>query len=263
MKLTVIGGGNMGGAIALGAINQGVVAASFVTISHLSDKMRPAFGTLVDSMTLQDCNAEAIQGADMVVLAVKPWLVEEVLREIAPALDRSRCSIISVVAGVSFEELSAMLECATRGSVPLYRVIPNTAISIGCGVSVISQYGATPEGERVVVELFEALGSTFVVEESMMTPFTSLASCGIAFALRYIDASKRGGECVGIDPEVALEVTIQTMQGALEMLRHNASQPQTEIDKVTTKGGLTFRGLDAMEREGFSHAVICGIKESR
>lgn len=252
----------MGGAIALGAIKQGVVNCSEVTISHLSAKMRPLFGSLTSTINLEDHNPKAIAGADLVVLAVKPWLAQEVLAEICGELDRTRQSIISVVAGVSFEQLSQMLECPSRGTMPLYRVIPNTAISIGSGVSVISSSGADHKGLQCVVELFEALGSTYVIEESMMSAFTSLTSCGIAFALRYIDSAKRGGEAVGIDPETSLKVTIETMQGALEMLRTNSSQPQAEIDKVTTKGGITLRGLEAMEREGFSGAVICAIKES-
>lgn len=252
----------MGGAIALGAIKQGVVSCSEVTISHLSAKMRPLFGSLTSDITLEDYNPKAIVGADLVIIAVKPWFAQEVLAQISGELDRTRQSIISVVAGVSFEQLSVMLECTTRGTLPLYRVIPNTAISIGSGVSAISSSGADHKGLQRVVELFEALGSTYVIEEPMMSAFTSLASCGIAFALRYIDAAKRGGESVGIDPETSLRVTIETMHGALEMLRTNSSQPQAEIDKVTTKGGLTFRGLEAMEREGFSRAAICAIKES-
>ncbi len=253
----------MGGAIAFGAIRQGVVEAKEVTISHLSEKMKPLFGEVAESVNLENNNVAAIADSDLVVLAVKPWLAEEVLLEIAPHLDRQKQSIVSVVAGVTFEKLSEMLHCDKLGAIGLYRVIPNTAISIGEGVSIISHSATAAERDAEVVRLFEALGSVFVVEEDLMTPLTSLSSCGIAFALRYLDASMRGGQEVGIDPKMSLEVTLKTMEGAVAMLRHNASMPQAEIDKVTTKGGLTFKGLDAMESGGFSESVISGIKNSR
>ncbi|MFI3332253.1 MAG: pyrroline-5-carboxylate reductase [Rikenellaceae bacterium] len=263
MKISVIGGGNMGGAIAYGAISQGVVSAVDVTISHLSTKMRPLFGEIAEQVKLENCNDKVIADADIIILAVKPWLVEEVMGEISPLLDRTKQSIISVVAGLSFAQLSSMLQFEALGSLPLYRVIPNTAISIGQGVSIISSCGSTAELDGAVVELFEALGSTFVVAESMMTPLTSLSSCGIAFALRYLDASTRGGVAVGIDPKMSLEVTLKTMLGAVAMLERNGGEPQAEIDKVTTKGGITLKGLEAMERDGFSVAVESAIKESR
>lgn len=253
----------MGGAIALGTINQGLVEAKDITISHLSQKMRPLFGSCLNDINQINCNKEAIEGSDFIVVAVKPWLVEEVLGEISQKIDRAAQSIISVVAGVSFEQLSKMLEFESKGTMPLYRVIPNTAISIGSGISVISSFNAPKDNQEAVTKIFKALGSAYIIKESMMSSFTSLASCGIAFALRYIDAAKRGGEAVGIPSDVSLNITIETMQGALDMLRENLSEPQSEIDKVTTKGGLTFKGLEAMEREGFSESVICAIKESR
>ncbi|MFI3317311.1 MAG: pyrroline-5-carboxylate reductase [Rikenellaceae bacterium] len=263
MKISVIGGGNMGGAIAFGAISQGVVAAEDVTISHLSQKMRPLFGECAQLVKQDNINDEAIANSDIIIVAVKPWLVDEVLAQISPSIDRECQSLISVVAGVSFKALSQMLMFDEFGPIPLYRVIPNTAISIGQGVSIISSCGASDKLDAVVVELFSALGATFVVEESQMTPLTSLSSCGIAFALRYIDSSMKAGEAVGLDQALSLEVTLKTMQGAVAMLQRNASLPQTEIDKVTTKGGITLKGLEAMKREGFQDAVMCAIKESR
>ncbi len=263
MKISVIGGGNMGGAIAIGAISQGVTEAQNITISHLSEKMKPLFGEYQSQVMHENCNAKAIVDSDLIVIAVKPWLVEEVIAEISQTIDRTRQSIISVVAGLSFSQMGKMLSFESLGEMPLFRVIPNTAISIGEGVSIISSCRASEEQQQAVVKLFEALGSTFTVEEKMMSPLTSLSSCGIAFALRYLDASMRGGVEVGIDPELSLEVTLKTMQGAVAMLLANGTQPQSEIDKVTTKGGITLKGLEAMEREGFSKAVECAIKESR
>ncbi len=260
MKIAIIGGGNMGGAIAKGVIERGVATPADITISHLSTKMEAQFTQYGDSVFTTKNNTEAITNADYIVLAVKPWLLEEVLNELTPHIDFATQSLISVVAGISFAQIEQMIgtESAT-----IYRVIPNTAIAIGKGVSIIAKHNATAERDEQIARIFNALGATYFIEESMMSAFTSLASCGIAFALRYIDASKLGGCDVGIEPDMSLEVTLETLKGAIAILEHNASQPQTEIDKVTTKGGLTFKGLDAMEREGFSRAVRAAIKESR
>ncbi len=260
MKISIIGGGNMGGAIAKGVIERGVTKPSQITISHLSEKMKHLFAPYSDALHLNNQNAEAIKGADYIVLAVKPWLLEEVLAEIAPSIDLSRQVIISVVAGVSFDRIGAMLG---TDRATIYRVIPNTAIIIGEGLTTISSHNATSKSDSDIAEIFGALGATYFVEEKMMSAFTSLSSCGIAFALRYIEAAMQGGCEVGIDPRTSLDVTLKTLKGTIAILEHNNSLPQDEIDKVTTKGGITLKGLEAMERGGFSASVKDAIKESR
>ncbi len=263
MKLTVIGGGNMGGAVAAGAIRAGVVAASDVVISHLEPKCEPLFEGFRDQIIIEDDNAKAVEGAELVVVAVKPWMVEQIMGEIAPALDRKRQAVVSIAAGVSFEQLQSMASVEELGSVGFYRIIPNTAIAIAQSVNFISKCATSAEHDAAVLSIFGALGKCFEVEESMMMPMTSLSSCGIAFAYKYIDASIEGGVDVGIDRDVARDVVLQTVRGALMMLESNGTMPQEEIDKVTTKGGITFKGLDAMSRNGFSEAVRSGVKESR
>ncbi len=260
MKISIIGGGNMGGAIAKGVIERGVTKPSQITISHLSKKMEHLFAPYIDSLHIENRNAEAIKGADYIILAVKPWLLEEVIAEISDTIDFENQRIISVVAGVTFDQMCTML--GTR-KCTIYRVIPNTAIIIGQGVTTISSYNSNDLCNSEIATIFGALGATYFVDESMMTPLTSLSSCGIAFALRYIDAAAKGGVEVGIDAATSLEVTLETLKGAIAILENNNSQPQAEIDKVTTKGGITLKGLEAMEREGFSKAVKDAIKESR
>lgn len=261
MRITVIGGGNMGGAIARGAITAGVVEAAKVTISDPSAAIKQVFAEFNPAVALSDDNTTAIAGADMIVVAVKPWLVELVMGQIKDAIDAKRQVIVSIAAGVKFETLA---EYFAAGNVPaLFRVIPNTAITLGQSATFICSHGATPEQQAMVVGLFDALGSTFVVEESQMTAMTALSSCGIAYAFKYIDAAMRGGEELGIERREGLNILIQTMKGALAMLDANGTEPQTEIDKVTTPGGITLKGLEQMERSGFSQAVIDGLKASK
>ncbi len=263
MKITVIGGGNMGGATAAGAIKAGVVKAEDVVISHLEPKCHPLFEEFLDQVKIEDNNALSVEGADMVVVAVKPWMMEEVLGEISAKLDRKRQSLVSIAAGITFEQLEKMLDVATLGDMGLYRIIPNTAIAISQSTSFICRHNTTAEQDERLLSVFDAVGRSFLIEESQMTAMTSLSSCGIAFAYKYIDASIEGGVELGIEESVARDVVLQTVRGALMMLETNGTMPQPEIDKVTTKGGITQKGLDAMAEAKFVEAVKAGLKYSR
>ncbi|MEI8087908.1 MAG: pyrroline-5-carboxylate reductase dimerization domain-containing protein, partial [Paludibacter sp.] len=106
------------------------------------------------------------------------------------------------------------------------------------------------------------LGKAFLVPETQLNAFMSLSSCGIAYAFRYIRAAMEGGVEMGIYPNVAKEVVIQTLRGAIDLLEANESHPEVEIDKVTTPGGITIKGLNEMEAYGFTNAVIKGLKAS-
>ena len=259
MKIAIIGGGNMGGAIAKGIAAGSLVPASDLTVTahtqQTLDKIKgydPAIRTTLD-------NREAVQGADLVVLAVKPWLLEEVVKEIRGGLDYRKQAVASVIGRSSFEELGKLLDNGSGVMPVMYRIIPNTAISLGESVTFIAEQGAPKERLDELVSIFSELGQTVVVKEPMMGPGTSLASCGIAFALKYLDASIQGGVELGFAPEEARAVVMQTMRGALEMMNLNGTMPQTEIDKVTTPGGMTLRGwkrvvLPKPSRRDFSTA---------
>ena len=263
MKIAIIGGGNMGGAIAKGIAAGSLVPASDLTVTahtqQTLDKIKgydPAIRTTLD-------NREAVQGADLVVLAVKPWLLEEVVKEIRGGLDYRKQAVASVIGRSSFEELGKLLDNGSGVMPVMYRIIPNTAISLGESVTFIAEQGAPKERLDELVSIFSELGQTVVVKEPMMGPGTSLASCGIAFALKYLDASIQGGVELGFAPEEARAVVMQTLRGALEMMNLNGTMPQTEIDKVTTPGGMTLRGLAAMEESGFTEAVKAGLFNSK
>ena len=263
MKIGVIGGGNMGGAVASGAIAAGVVAAADVAVSHARPLLVENLEKIGVTVRLTRDNREVVHGADIVIVAVKPWLMEGVLAEIAPVLDRQRQAVASVAAGISFEQLAAYLECDQRGAVGLYRIIPNTAISLGQSMTFIARHGTTLQQDEAVMQLFGALGEAMEVNEAQMPAVTALASCGIAYAFKYVDAAMTGGERLGLPREESLRIVLRTVRGALAMLEANGTLPQVEIDKVTTPGGITLKGLEAMERNGFSQAVIEGLLASK
>lgn len=263
MKITIIGGGNIGGAIAGGLAASTLIKASDLTVADPSAAALERIKGLNSAIRTSQDNAAAVEGADLVVLAVKPWLAEEVSATFRDKLDFGRQCLASVVAGVSFEKLKTMLDNGKGIRPALLRLIPNTAISLCESVTFIASDGASESQLNAVVTLFKELGQTVVVSEAMMAAGTSLASCGIAFALKYLGDSIKGGVELGFGEAQSREIVMQTMRGALALLSANGTMPQTEIDKVTTPGGLTLKGLDAMAEGGFSEAVRAGLLKSR
>jgi pyrroline-5-carboxylate reductase len=259
MKITVIGVGNIGGAILEGTVRKGIVEPANITASDPHPQFEEKFTRKNMAANYTSDNVRAVQGADLVIVAVKPWLVEKVMGEIAGALDRKKQAVVSIAAGVTFAQLEQYLSVASLGAVELYRVIPNTAILLGRSVSFITRRNTSAAHDEQVRTLFAALGEIFDVDESEMTACTALSSAGIAYALRYIDAAAQGGKALGLDELKSLRIVMKTMDGALALLEANSSRPQAEIDKVTTPGGVTLKGLDAMENGGFTRAVIDGL----
>lgn len=255
-KITVIGGGNIGGATAIGLWNACREHVS-ITVTAKHAETLAKFCELGMAVSLD--NREAASGADIVILAVKPWLMEEVVTDLIPALDLQRQTIVSMAPGIA----SADLLCWLGGSANLAYVIPNTAIAVGESMTFVVPVSLSEERTEVLKNLFGSVGSALVVEEQMLRPGTSLASCGIAYALRYIGAAANGGEALGFSGKDSLATVCQTVRGALAILEANGSAPEEEIDKVTTPGGMTLRGLGAMEDNGFSKAVAAGLEANK
>ena len=258
MKITVIGAGNMGGAIARGLVafplpSGDVCLPSDITCTARSPGTLQKFADLGFRVT--EDNAEAVKGADIVIFAVKPWMMEEVVREVAGVIDGKHQTVASVAAGVSFAQLESWLGFPAA----MFRIIPNTAIEVGSGVTFISSSNASSAQRSILLDMFSQMGYALEVEEDMMAAGTALASCGIAYAMKYIQASAAGGESLGFTPQQACKIVEYTVKGAAELLLATGNAPQIEIDKVTTPGGMTMKGLAAMEQAGFSQAVADGL----
>lgn len=258
LKIAIIGAGNMGGAIARGLSRGTMVDTNRIFVSDVSEKNLADLKQFSPEISVSTSNREIIEGASIIILAVKPWLVEIVAKEIESRIDYKKQILVSIAAGVNFERMAELFD--TDAS--MFRVIPNTAIDVLQSVSTISSYNATKDQEELVLSLFAELGKAFLVPESQLNAFMSLSSCGIAYAFRYIRAAMEGGVEMGIYPNVAKEVVLQTLRGAIDLLEANASHPEVEIDKVTTPGGITIKGLNEMEANGFTNAVIKGLKAS-
>jgi len=260
MKIAIIGCGNMGGAIARGlAANNDFASHNKLAVSNRSYGKLEKLKTEYPAIEVSTDNKEVAKDADIVIFAVKPWLLDAVVNEMRQALNGQQI-IVSVVAGVPFEHLGEIL--STDSVHALFRVIPNTAIALGESMTVIAAENATESQIAVVSGLFNHLGKTLLLEERLMGAATSLGSCGTAFALRYIRAAMEAGIELGLYPEQAKTIVAQTVKGAAELLLANGTHPETEIDKVTTPGGITIKGLNRMEACGFTNAVIEAHKAS-
>lgn len=262
MKIAIIGAGNMGGAIARGLAQSGQMAKNGLVVANPSRQKLEALQTEYPSVQITQSNVEAVRGADLVLLAVKPWKMEEVVCELKPVLDYRAQMVASVAGGVGLADLSALFRHNDMLP-PLFYVMPNTAVAVRQSMTFVAAQGASEEQTAAVVDLFRLLGEAMLVEERLMDGGMALASCGIAFAMRYIRAAMEGGVELGFYPNEAKQIVMQTLSGAVELLRSTGNHPEAEIDRVTTPGGITIRGLNEMEHAGFTDSVIRGLRAAR
>lgn len=255
MKIAIIGAGNMGSAIACGLVNSRLINPCDIIVSNPSQEKLETLKSFNSEINVTNDNKEAVKGSDIIILAVKPWIVETVLEEI---LFKKQQILISVAAGITFGQLGKYSD----DHITMFRIIPNTAISLGCSMTVIASHNATPEQEKMVMNLFNKFGITKMISEEKMAAATALTSCGIAYVLKYIQAAMQAGVEMGIKPQDAAEMVAQSCKGAAELILKNHSHPSIEIDKVTTPGGLTIKGINELEHDGFSSAIIKAMKAS-
>lgn len=252
----------MGGALARGLAKGSIVATSDIYVSNPSTPKLEALKAEFEDINTTTNNCEVASVADMVVLAVKPWKVVEVLDQIKPHLDYKRQTVASMVGGLGIAQLSEWLDKGDGTLPATYLIIPNTAIATMSSMTFIASARATDAEDRAMVDIFNELGEAMLVDEGLIPAGTSLASCGIAYALRYIRAAMEGGVELGFRADDAKRIVMQTMRGAADILAANGSHPEAEIDRVTTPGGLTIKGLNAMEAAGFTPSVIEGLRAS-
>lgn len=262
MKISIIGAGNMGSAIAHGLTKGSFFKGSDITISDVNEKNLQNIMNWKSGIHCTVSNRECIQKADIVLLSVKPWMVDSIAAEIRDLLDYNNQIVLCIAAGVPLEKLRSLFSHSEDQVPTLFRMIPNTAIDVSESFSCISSWNATSEQEELIVKIFGELGKAMLVPESQLNAFMSLSSCGIAYAFRYIRAASEGGVEMGINADIAKEVVLQTLKGAIALLQASGNHPEAEIDKVTTAGGITIKGLNEMEHAGFSSSVIRGLKAS-
>lgn len=255
MRISIIGAGNMGMAIACGLAKDKKIE---LKVSNPTKGKLETLKRILPGISITTDNCEAATWGDIIILAVKPWVMQTVVSEIKTCLNSDK-QLVSIAAGIGTEKILSWLDDTCM---PVYYVIPNTAISIGKSMTFIAHSNAEESELAEVVSLFGKMGRVMLVEEKKIPACMALASCGIAYAMRYVRANMEGAIELGLKPAKALEIIEQTIVGAAKLLEKSGNHPEAEIDKVTTPGGLTIKGLNALEENGFTTAVIKALKAS-
>ncbi len=255
-KVAILGGGNIGLAIANGLIKSNLFPAENVFITRKRIGLIQEYSDRGFKVTTD--NILAVKNAEVILVAVQPQQLNELLHEISPVLDPSKNILISVVSGASIKVMKQLI----GKDIPLIRAMPNTAIAIRESMTCLSGENKTDDSLNIAKKIFDSVGQTLIIDEELMIPATALCACGIAFFLRAIRAASQGGIEIGFHSEEALLMAAQTAKGAASLLVNMESHPEGEVDKVTTPRGCTISGLNQMEHYGFSSAMIRGIVTS-
>ncbi len=248
-----VGGGNMAEAIIRGLL-EGPLAAEHVTVAEpVAARRRVLSRRYGIAATPENAVAAA---SDLVVLAVKPQIIDEVLEGLRGAIGR-RQVVVSIAAGVRIDRL----EKALGGSARVVRVMPNTPCLVGLGASVLCGGGHARAGDlRLAHELFESVGRAWTVDsEKHLDAVTGLSGSGPAYVYRFAEALIAGGVKNGLDEQLASELAFQTIAGAAEMLLRTGETPESLRKAVSSPGGTTLAGLARLDERGFVSTVSDGV----
>ena len=255
-KIAILGGGNIGLAIANGLINSRSFPAENIFITRKKIELIKEYSDKGFKVT--NDNILAVKNSEVILIAVQPQQLNELLQEITPTLDVKKHILISVVSGASIKIMKQII----GKEISIIRAMPNTAIAIRESMTCLSGENKTDDSLDIAKKIFDSVGQTLIIDEELMIPATALCACGIAFFLRAIRAASQGGIEIGFHSEEALLMSAQTAKGAASLLVNMESHPEGEVDKVTTPRGCTISGLNQMEHYGFSSAMIRGIVTS-
>lgn len=252
-KIAVIGGGNIGKAIAKGLVMSGAFNPQQIVITRRKTQMLKRFAD--QGFVVQKDNCDAVTKSDIIIISVLPQQLNDVLDEIKNEIDPSKHIILSVVSGVVTGDILKHI----GKKVEIVRIMPTIAVAIRESMTCIASENAKPETIQKTKDIFDKVGKTIIINEGQMVPATALCACGVAFFLRAIRAASQGGIEIGFHSDEAIMMAAQTAKGASSLLLSSDNHPEMEIDKVTTPEGCTISGLNEMEHKGFSSAMIKGI----
>lgn len=255
-KIAILGGGNLGAAIAEGLLSKGTYRAEDIAITRRNTS---SIAYLKDKgIEVTDDNVKVVEQSRFILLCVQPAQLPALLAEIKPALQADRHVLISVITSITIQQIAD----EAGPDFAIIRSMPNTAIAIHESMTCLAFNDKAAGVKEDVRDMFDCLGSTLIIEEELMAAATVLCASGIAFYMRFIRAATQGGIQLGFDAADALKIAAQVSKGTSGLLAANGSHPEQEIDKVTTPKGCTIAGLNEMEHYGFSSALIRGLVTS-
>ncbi|HVI97085.1 MAG TPA: pyrroline-5-carboxylate reductase [Anaeromyxobacter sp.] len=253
-KIAFLGAGNMAEALVKGLLRAGIAAQSDVICAEprldRREELAKRYG-----VTALASNLEAAEQADVVVLSVKPQTMEDLLDEIAPAIDHRKL-VISIAAGISIHAIARKLGAGVR----IVRTMPNTPALVGAGATALARGAhATDADLGEAKRLFEAVGIAHVVDEHLLDAVTGLSGSGPAFVFLAIEALADGGVKVGLARPVAMALAAQTVMGAAKLVLETGEHPGRLKDQVTSPGGTAIAGVHALEDGGLRAALIAAV----
>ncbi|HLV41302.1 MAG TPA: pyrroline-5-carboxylate reductase [Brumimicrobium sp.] len=255
-KIAIIGCGNLGLSILNGLLEKKTTDPSNITVTKRN--IKPLEYLKETGVIISNDNVKAIQDSEVIIIALKPYNVLEVLEELNGCFISDKHILISLATGISLSQIQTIV----TAPIPIFRAMPNTAADVGMSTTCISTNSKDLVATDVVQHYFNAFGETIIIDEGLMDSATVLGACGIAYVLRFIRAMIQGGIQIGFDAKTASDIVTNTVKGAAELLIKRGQHPEYEIDKVTTPKGCTIAGLNEMEHNGFSSALIKGILTS-
>lgn len=254
MKIAIIGAGNLGKSIAKGILNSNGATHMFLTKRNTRSILDfEQYG----NVTVTSDNREAVKKSDILIFALQPSQMKSVLDEIKDLISDNNV-IISTAAGLEINQIEEILGSDNY----ILRAMPNTAISVGESMTCICSNQKGTSRVDLAEAIFNRMGSSMLIGEHLMQAATVICASGIAFWMRLIRATTQGAVQLGFEAEEAHELSIKTCSGAAKLLIESNSHPEAEIDKVTTPRGCTIEGLNQMEHEGLSSALIKGLQKS-
>ena len=254
MKIAIIGTGNLGKSIAKGLINTNAITTLYLTKRN-TDSISEFEG--YKGVFLTTDNVTAIKNSDILILAVQPSHLENVLKEFTSFLTENHV-LISTVTGFSIDKIETIVGTDQF----IIRAMPNTAIAVGKSMTCICSNIKGAKRIKVAEAIFNRLGHSLIIPETQMQAATVVCASGIAFWMRLIRATTQAAIQLGFDAKEAQALAMYTSEGAASLLIANGQQPEEEIDRVTTPKGCTIEGLNQMEHKGLSSSLIQGMVAS-
>ncbi len=254
-KFGFIGGGKMGEALCKGIINAGLSKAENIMVSDVVAERCRLLNKEVGVKTTQN-NNDVASFADVIILAVKPQLMGEVLDQLKNDVN-NRCLVVSIAAGIPILFIESRLQAGAR----IIRVMPNTPCLVGVSATAFAQGKCAADADgQLVHTVFGAVGKVFRLEEKYLDAVTGLSGSGPAYVYMFIEALSDGGVKMGLPRDVATALAAQTVMGAAKMVLETGQHPAQLKDAVTSPGGTTIEGLSKLEDYGFKSAVINAVE---
>jgi len=254
MKIAIIGTGNLGLSIAKGLLINNSITTLYLTKRN-PDSLKD--WNKSNQVKVSSDNNEAVRNSDILIFAVQPSHMENILNNVKDLLGENHV-VISTITGFKIERIEAILGT----EIPIIRSMPNTAISVGKSMTCLCSNKSGVKRIDIATAIFNGLGTSIKIAEEHMQAATVICASGIAFWMRLIRATTQGGVQLGFDADEAMRMSMQTALGAASLLIETDTHPEQEIDKVTTPRGCTITGLNEMEHRGLSSSLIKGLVAS-